>query len=216
MARNLATKFSEMSKLQPRASARAVRPQIFRNFRKFPVMFGMRQSYSTYPPAYQLTIRCYGTRLHGCAEGSVSRYQNEYGTPTIKPDDELLETMRQRMKQKPYSLDQPRRSIVRDSVIEVCRYRKWSLFALHIRTNHLHSVVGAPSPPEPVMDDFKEYSSRNLNRARIDPEKRRRWARHGSTDYLWTRERFSWSIEICGILDGGVCRCKDHEGRVWD
>ena len=45
------------------------------------------------------------------------------------------------------------------------------------------------------MDDFKEYSSRNLNLARIDPEKRRRWARHGSTDYLWTRERFLGALK---------------------
>jgi hypothetical protein len=45
------------------------------------------------------------------------------------------------------------------------------------------------------MDDFKEYCSRNLNRARIDPEKRRRWARHGSTDYLWTRERFLGALK---------------------
>ncbi len=99
------------------------------------------------------------------------------------------------MKQTPYSLDQQRRSIVRNSVIEVCSYRKWSLFALHVRTNHLHSIVGAVSPPEPVMDDFKEYGSRNLNLARIDPEKRRRWARHGGTDYLWTRERVLGALE---------------------
>src|SRR3989442_4560010 len=110
--------------------------------------------------------------------------------------------MRRRMKQKPYSLDQPRRSIVRDSVIEVCRHRKWSLFALHVRTNHLHSIVGAPLPPEPVMDDFKEYSSRNLNLARIDPEKRRRWARHGSTDYLWTRERFLGALKYVPYEQG--------------
>jgi len=108
----------------------------------------------------------------------------------VSPNDDLMETMRHRMKQKPYSWDKTKRLIVRDSVVEVCRYRIWNLFALHVRTNHLHALVGAPSPPEPVMNDFKRYTSRNLNLAGVDPTGRRRWAGHGSTKYLWTRERF--------------------------
>jgi hypothetical protein len=37
------------------------------------------------------------------------------------------------------------------------------------------------------MNDFKAYSSRRMNEAGLDAN-RKRWARHGSTRYLWTTE----------------------------
>ena len=44
------------------------------------------------------------------------------------------------------------------------------------------------------MDDFKEYASRKLNRAGLDPVGRRRWTRHGSTRYLWTESQVEAAI----------------------
>ncbi|MGA3236513.1 MAG: hypothetical protein ABSG03_09440 [Bryobacteraceae bacterium] len=43
----------------------------------------------------------------------------------------------------------------------------------------------AEVPPERVMSDFKTYSSRRLNRMRLDEPNRKRWARHVSTRWLW-------------------------------
>jgi hypothetical protein len=40
-------------------------------------------------------------------------------------------------------------------------------------------------PPETVMNTLKSYASRSLNRLKIDPPDRKRWARHGSTRWLW-------------------------------
>ena len=42
------------------------------------------------------------------------------------------------------------------------RWRK--LLAAHVRTNHVNVVVEAEVPPEKVMNDFKAYASRSLNR----------------------------------------------------
>jgi REP element-mobilizing transposase RayT len=87
-----------------------------------------------------------------------------------------------------YALDEIRRQIVLDSVCGVCRFRGWRLLAAHIRTNHVHIVVTSESKPEPVMVAMKAYSSRALNQRGIDTPGLRRWARHGSTRYLWTTE----------------------------
>ena len=35
------------------------------------------------------------------------------------------------------------------------------------------------------MNDFKAYASRRLNRMSLDEPDRKRWARHGSTRFLW-------------------------------
>jgi len=39
-----------------------------------------------------------------------------------------------------------------------------------------------------MMVAMKAYSSRALNKLGADIPGRRRWARHGSTRYLWTKE----------------------------
>ena len=70
----------------------------------------------------------------------------------------------------------------------VCGQRGWSLLAAHVRSSHVHTVVQAEVPPERVMNDFKAYASRRLNRMRLDEPDRKRWARHGSTRFLWKAE----------------------------
>jgi hypothetical protein len=61
------------------------------------------------------------------------------------------------------------------------------LLVAHVRTNHVHGVVQAKDErPERVMNDFKAYASRALNRSSLDAADCKRWTRHGSTVYLWT------------------------------
>src|ERR1700676_3532539 len=57
----------------------------------------------------------------------------------------------------------------------VCN-RCWSLLAAHVRTNHVHVVVQAEVQPEKVMNDFKSYASRSLNRLLHDGADRKRWS----------------------------------------
>jgi len=47
-------------------------------------------------------------------------------------------------------------------------------------------VATAGCKPELVLNALKAYSSRALNHLVLDSPNRRRWARHGSTRYLWT------------------------------
>src|SRR5580658_3144290 len=92
------------------------------------------------------------------------------------------------MDQVPFLLNAPGRNAVLDAIQEVCSHRHWSLLAAHVRTNHVHAVVEAEARPEKVMSDFKSYASRRLNCASADETNRKRWARHGSTRWLWNRD----------------------------
>ena len=144
---------------------------------------------------YLITFACYGRHLHGDESGSVDREHNVRGAPLLEPDSERAAAETERMDQAPYNLDQIRRDAVLEAIQEVCSQRGWSLLAAHVRSNHVHAVVQAEVPPERVMNDFKAYSSRRLNRLRLDEPDRKRWARHGSTRFLWKPEHVLAAIQ---------------------
>jgi REP element-mobilizing transposase RayT len=139
------------------------------------------------PSTYLITFVCYGTWLHG-ESGAVDRHHNLPGTPTLNADSAQLAEARERMKQQPYSLDACRRQIVLEALKEACVRRNWDLLAAHVRETHVHVVVQADEKPEYVLNALKCYASRSLNQRRLESADRRRWARHGSTRYLWDRE----------------------------
>ena len=64
----------------------------------------------------------------------------------------------------------------------------------HVRSSHVHIVIEAETRPERVMNDLKSYASRCLNRLALDEPTRQRWARHGSTRWLWKPENVSAAI----------------------
>ncbi len=99
------------------------------------------------------------------------------------------------MDQPAYHMDQMRRDAVLEAIQEVCGHRGWRLLAAHVRSNHVHTVVEAEAEPERVMKDFKAYASRRLNRKNLDHPNRKRWARHGSTRWLWKPQHVSAAIQ---------------------
>jgi REP element-mobilizing transposase RayT len=99
------------------------------------------------------------------------------------------------MKQDPYMLDAARRQVALKSLQETCFCRGWTLLAAHVRTNHVHVVTTATCKPEQVMNTMRAYSSRALNEYALDGPGRRRWARHGSTRYLWRGDAIQAAIQ---------------------
>jgi REP element-mobilizing transposase RayT len=134
---------------------------------------------------YLITFACYGTRLHGDESGTVDRRHNLPGSRLLEPNPERVSAEQESLKQAPYVLDAAARAIVLAALREVCQYRSWTLFAAHVRTNHVHVVLESELRPERVMNDLKSYASRALNRLGRDEPDRRRWAHHGSTRWLW-------------------------------
>ncbi len=80
------------------------------------------------------------------------------------------------------SLATKSRTTVLSAIFEVCRHRNWCLLAAHVKTNHVHAVIEAEARPEILMNALKPKASRGLNQT---SPARKRWARHGSTRYLW-------------------------------
>ena len=116
------------------------------------------------------------------------------------------------MDESPYHLDQIRRDAVLEAIQEVCAHRGWSLLAAHVRSNHVHTVVEAEVPPERVMSDFKTYASRRLNRMGLDEPKRKRWARHGSTPWLWKPQHISAATQYVVAEQGeAMSAFESHE-----
>ena len=137
---------------------------------------------------YLITFACHGAHLHGDESGSVDRNHSVPGSRLADANPARLAVKRQQMDQAPYCLYQNQRAAVLDALREVCLYRMWHLWAAHVRTNHVHAVVEADVRPELVMNALKSYASRGLNRLGGDERDRKRWARHGSTRWLWKDE----------------------------
>lgn len=138
------------------------------------------------PLAYFLTFSTYGTWLHGRDPGSVDRDHNAVGSPLLPADPDRERARRNQLRQPEYVLDDPRRNVVLAAIRDVARHRGWKLWAVHVRSNHVHVVVTAVGRPEKVMADFKAWASRRLREAFGEDADRDRWTQHGSTKYLWT------------------------------
>jgi REP element-mobilizing transposase RayT len=151
---------------------------------------------------YLITFSCYGSHLHGDESGSVDREHNAPGTPILEMDAARLVAERKRMGQAPYSLDQMRRDAVLRALQVACAHRGWGLLAAHVRTSHVHAVVEAEVPPERIMNDFKAYASRCLNRMGLDEPSRKRWTRHGSTRWLWKPQHVSAAVQYAVAEQG--------------
>jgi transposase IS200 family protein len=128
---------------------------------------------------YFITFACYGVHLHGDESGSVDRNHNVPGGRLAEANPERVAVMLRQMDQALYELDRERRMAVVQAIREVSVHRNWSLLAAHVRSNHVHVVVEADVQPDRVMNSFKSYASRTLNRLGIDEPERKRWARHG-------------------------------------
>jgi hypothetical protein len=80
------------------------------------------------------------------------------------------------------------------AIKEVCGQRGWSLWRPMCEAITYTLLVQAEVPPERVMNDFKAYASRRLNRRRLDEPDRKRWQHTISVENLNTSgRRFSTS-----------------------
>jgi REP element-mobilizing transposase RayT len=160
--------------------------------------------------AFFITFTTYGTWLHGRDAGSVDREQNVPGTPFLAADPALEAATRQSLRQEPYYLDEPRRFVVLQTIREVAAHRGWQLWAVHVRTSHVHIVVTATAKPEKVMADFKAWASRRLREAFEEPAERDRWTQHGSTRWINTEPSFAAAISYVVEEQGEPMACFDY------
>jgi hypothetical protein len=113
---------------------------------------------------YFITFACYGARLHGDESGSVDRRHNLVGGRRLEPDVQRVMAERREMLQDPDVLSQAGRAVVLAVIQMHCAHRGWNLLAAPVRSNHVHAIVEAETRPEKIMNEFKSYASRELNR----------------------------------------------------
>jgi REP element-mobilizing transposase RayT len=146
------------------------------------------------------------------ASKAIDRDHNVPGSRLPGPRPKLRQHMDASLKQAPYEMDQGERAIVLQAIGEVCRYKCWRLLAAHVRSNHVHTVVDADVAPEAVMNAFKSYASRALNLHAPSHYGRIRWARHGSTRYLWSPARVAAAVRYVLDKQGELMTCyQAHE-----
>jgi REP element-mobilizing transposase RayT len=131
--------------------------------------------------------------------------------PFLPADARREEIQRAKMRQPEYRLDEGRRQVVLESIRQVARHRGWTLWAVHVRTNHVHVVVSAQAKPEKIMIDLKAWSSRRLREKFQESADRDRWTQHGSTLYLWTEAQVIEKIDY--VLNGQGEPMSSYDGR---
>lgn len=151
------------------------------------------------PLAYFLTWTTYGSWLPGDDRG----WTNE-STGHQPPDRRTLRTAAERLQESICVLSVEERQIVEATIADHCQIRGWKLHAVNCRTNHVHVVVQANSPPDVVTGQFKSWSTRRLRAheaSTSDREKRRHrwWSEGGSKRYLNDEHGLEMAIKY--VLD---------------
>jgi REP element-mobilizing transposase RayT len=86
------------------------------------------------------------------------------------------------MKGEPILLTQEQAPILLAQFQETAEYRGWALLAVAVLRNHAHLIVGVTGDPDPsyLLQSFKEYASRALNRRYPRPVNGTWWTESGS------------------------------------
>jgi REP element-mobilizing transposase RayT len=146
------------------------------------------------PIGYLITFTTYGTWLHGNQAGSIRKNNKISSTELLDANPKLEKVEIAALQNAPFIMNSQKRRIVLEAILEVCRYRNWTAFAIHVRANHVHAVVYGRNPVERIMNDFKAYATKALKKAAIEPLPKKLWTRHGSTRYLWNEQELSDAV----------------------
>src|SRR4051794_34073259 len=149
-----------------------------------------------FPLGYLITVRTYGTWLHGDERGSVDSHgKNIYGTPRMDKNDDLRAIMNEEMTAPPFILNPLQIHAVDNEIREVCLKRDYDLRALNVRTNHFHTVISAQKKPELIANAFKSNATRCLRERDLVAPGTKIWSRGRSRRYLWKPWQLAGAID---------------------
>ena len=155
------------------------------------------------PLAYLISFRTHGTWLHGDLRGSIDRFHNHYGSPYLPANKNWHQHNQELMKGEPVLLGARQRSSVETAIREACTIRQWSLLAVNVRTNHVHTVVTANPILELVLNAFKANATRHLRATGLWPHAFSPWADKGSNRRLWNEQSVARAIDYVLHGQGG-------------
>ena len=153
-----------------------------------------------------LTWTTYGQWLPGDPRGCVTRVRNS-GTPRIEHDQvgtpndadipELLKSAQIALKCPPVRLSSEQAAVLLTQFQETAAHRGWLLVAVGIMANHMHLVTGVPGDPDPekILQTYKSYGSRSLNKSWTKPASETWWTESGSRRKLKDEAAIYTTIE---------------------
>jgi hypothetical protein len=147
------------------------------------------------PIGWLLTWSSYGTWLHGDPRGSYDRKGRRRATKFIPPDIRLEALRRSQLEYPPLLIDAPMRRVIRLAIEAECDFRKWKLFALNVRTNHIHAVMPAIVPPSRMLQAIKAAATREVRTAKLLEPGRPAWTSSGSKTWLLDEQERADAID---------------------
>lgn len=163
--------------------------------------------------AYLLTFATYDTHLPGSEKGWVDAQHCIPGSPVLPPEPGRERYWRSRLNEAPWFLDHDGREIMLQVILKVCEHRRWIAHAVHIRTTHIHAVIGGDVKPERMLTDFKAYATRAFRSRFSGGPRKRYWTNHGSTRYLWKQESLNAAIDYVLRGQGVTMACYPREAE---
>jgi REP element-mobilizing transposase RayT len=154
------------------------------------------------PIAFHFTVTTYGTRLHGDERGTVFRGRGGHPTHLVEPDPQLRQSFEDLMKHPIVLLDAQARGVVEDAIVEHCKFRKWHLYALNVRTNHFHAVVDAAESSSKMMNSIKARATRLLREKLVFSADAPVWTERGSKRRLYTQKALDEAIYYVQMSQG--------------
>ncbi len=148
------------------------------------------------PLAHLITFRCYGSWLHGDPRGSVDQLHNQYKAPYAPVNENRSRHNTGMLKCDPVVLDASRRVSVEKAIRETCIHRKWQLWAINVRTNHVHVVVSIGiKKSELALNAFKANATRQKKEDGCWKMDYSPWVDKGSRRYLWNERSVGRAID---------------------
>jgi REP element-mobilizing transposase RayT len=163
------------------------------------------------PLAYIISFRSFGTWLHGDRRGSVDRFHNVYGSPRLGPEHTREIYERSIMTRPPVRLNAKQRAAAERGIRETCKFRKWTLWALNVRTNHVHVVVTANCSSKQARAALKANATRAMRESKCWNGNKSPWARRGSRRKLFTEKQLNAAIDYV-LYDQGEPLPEDDDG----
>jgi REP element-mobilizing transposase RayT len=144
---------------------------------------------NTSPAALFITWTVYGTFLPGDSRGWSHRSDGQQLQRVL-----LEQWHRDRLAYPITTLDESMRLVGEAAIREICWVRSWYLWAVSVRSNHVHVLVTAPEyAPKLVRNQLKAKATRDLRAEFPIWDDRPIWSENGDIEFLDSEE----DIEQC-------------------
>lgn len=133
---------------------------------------------------------------------------------TVLPNVPFEDSMREKMDEEPFLLDRTARIEVETAIRELCKVRGYILYAVNVRGNHVHVVIGVAAKPERIGDALKAAATKRLHELGLISQDRKVWSRGRSRRYLWKDAHVDGAIDY--VLYGQGDLPFEIEGSEFD